>query len=391
MDPITEIFSKGKFNLNMNLRNEYADQETLDESNALTVRTRLGYTTGVWNGFSVKGEFDNTTSLIRDANYSAPGNLNPGKTVIADPEGTAVNQAFIKYENEAFTAIFGRQRIIYDDARFIGNVVWRQHEQTYDAFSVQSTILPDTTIKYAYLDRVNRIFYDNPPQVDWESDSHIFNVSYTGLGDIGTIVGYAYLLEFANSPLNSSDSFGARFLGSQKVGESLSYNYLFEYAHQQNGDNHPVDYDANYYKLQGGLGYENWKLTVGYEVLGSDDGVQGFATPLATLFKWNGWADTFLGNPGNGLGGLTGGLRDFYVTLGTTLPGKIPVSVSYHDFSSDEGSVDYGWEIDAIMSYQISKNWKGELRYAHYDGDEGAPGGVALDRDKFWVSLNYNF
>jgi hypothetical protein len=38
-------------------------------------------------------------------------------------------------------------------------------------------------------------------------------------------------------------------------------------------------------------------VKVGYELLGSDNGEYGFATPLATLHKFNGWADQFLGTP----------------------------------------------------------------------------------------------
>ncbi len=46
-------------------------------------------------------------------------------------------------------------------------------------------------------------------------------------------------------------------------------------------------------------------LGVGYELLGSDDGVAAFQTPLATLHKFNGFADQFLVTP-------AGGLQDIY-------------------------------------------------------------------------------
>ena len=46
--------------------------------------------------------------------------------------------------------------------------------------------------------------------------------------------------------------------------------------------------------------------SVGFESLGSDDGVMGFRTPLATLHKFQGTADKFLVTP-------PGGLEDAFV------------------------------------------------------------------------------
>ncbi len=47
---------------------------------------------------------------------------------------------------------------IWDNARFIGNVGFRQNEQTFDALRVGTTYLPDTDIGYTYLEEVHRIF-----------------------------------------------------------------------------------------------------------------------------------------------------------------------------------------------------------------------------------------
>jgi hypothetical protein len=39
----------------------------------------------------------------------------------------------LQWKNDKGTLLRGsRQRIIYDNARFVGNVGWRQNEQTYD-------------------------------------------------------------------------------------------------------------------------------------------------------------------------------------------------------------------------------------------------------------------
>ena len=85
-------------------------------------------------------------------------------------------------------------------------------------------------------------------------------------------------------------------------------------------------------------GYNFGAVTVlgGYELLGSDNGV-GFNTPLATKHKFNGWADKFLGTPGEGL-------EDIYLTAKGKAYGVKWVA-TYHDFSSDVDGIDFGSEL----------------------------------------------
>lgn len=65
---------------------------------------------------------------------------------MADPECTEANQAYLQMKLGTFTGIAGRQRVILDNARFIGNVGWRQNEQTYDAVTFKSAALPKTQL-----------------------------------------------------------------------------------------------------------------------------------------------------------------------------------------------------------------------------------------------------
>ena len=163
---LPEFLTSGKANVNSLLRYEYADIDSFGggpdpkESNALTLRTRLGYTTGVLAGFKGMLEFENVTSINGEDQYN-PAGLNPGsrdRSVIADPEATEVNRVWLAYDNWDTQFKFGRQRIVLDGARFIGNVVWRQNEQTFDAFSVRNNkLLPNTKLFYAHLFKIHRI------------------------------------------------------------------------------------------------------------------------------------------------------------------------------------------------------------------------------------------
>lgn len=376
---IPDVIKNGKVLLKVNPRYEYVEQDGLEDAHAFTVRTALGFETGSLYGFSSLIEFEDVTIIGSEDNYNQAG-LNPGgagKAVVADPEGTELNRAWLGYTNWDTKLKLGRQRIVMDNARFIGNVVWRQNEQTYDGFSLANSSLDDFEFFYSYVFNVNRIFGEDHPAGDFDSDSHILHASYSGL-PFGKLTAYGYLLDFeTDSPINSSDTFGLQFLGKSKLTDNWSVKYHAEYAYQMDAGSNPIDYEASYLHLDAGLIYKKFDFGGGVEMLGSDDGTIGFSTPLATLHAFNGWADAFLVTP-------TDGLIDSYVYAGVTLPYNVPFRVLYHEFESDSGSTDYGNEVNAIVTKKIGDHWSLLAKYAHYNG--GLP-----DREKFWVQATFSF
>lgn len=377
---VAEAIAQGKFNLNARLRFEHADQANLRESNAYTLRTRFGYTSAPLAGFQAMLEAENIVSLGDHNDYNA-GGTNPGgagRTVIADPEDTGVNQAWLSYAAEGTTLKAGRQRIVLDNARFVGDVGWRQNAQTFDAATLTAKPTKTLTAFYGYVWRVSRIFGNKPPQPDFDSDSHLLNVSFSGW-KLGTLTAYGYGLDFDNSAANSSATFGASFVGSAPLSPDAKLTYRLEAARQRDAANNPVDYSAEYFNAEAGVAVAPFDFAVGYELLGSDGGRKGFATPLATLHAFNGWADVFGGTPARGL-------RDLYLSAGVNLPGGYPVKVVWHDYESDNGGVDYGDEWNAIVSHKIGKNWTVLAKYARYNG-----AGPFFDLDRVWLQAELNF
>ena len=116
-------------------------------------------------------------------------------------------------------------------------------------------------------------------------------------------------------------------------------------------------------------------IKVGYEVLEADDGV-GFATPLATLYKWQGWADKFLTTPGDGI-------EDAYVSVGGKL-GPVKLAAVYHDFQAESSSTDFGTELDLVATWPVNKQFTVQAKYASFDTDDSARYG---DTDKAWLTL----
>ena len=85
--------------IDIRARYEYADIDGYDQSNAFTIRERLGVKTMAWNGFSalIEGEF--SQAAIDDYNGGAPGAdpFDPANSVIADPETNELKQGYLQY------------------------------------------------------------------------------------------------------------------------------------------------------------------------------------------------------------------------------------------------------------------------------------------------------
>ncbi|MDX2465603.1 MAG: alginate export family protein [Porticoccus sp.] len=380
---LEDAIKGGKLDINFRYRFENVDDDARpEEAHASTLRSRLTYTTKTFSDFQVGLEVDDV-SVVGGENYDDLNGNNTDHAVVADPEGTEVNQVWIAYTGIDNTSIkAGRQRINLDNQRFVGGVGWRQNEQTYDSVTVVNSSLKDTTFFYAFVDNVNRIFGPNDGRtgtpaadVDWDSSANILNLNYKGLG-FGTLSAYAYLLDLDDAPAMSTKTFGARFSGSQ--GDKTKLLYTAEYARQSDYEDNPNSYDADYYTLEGGVQAKGVTATLGIEVLGSDDNKGAFSTPLATLHKFQGFADKFLSTPGDGI-------EDVYASVFTNVLGA-KVGVIYHDFEAEEGNTNYGDEIDLVIAKQLHKNIHLLFKYANYNAEN-----FGTDTEKAWLQLTINF
>ncbi|USN99627.1 MAG: alginate export family protein [Phycisphaeraceae bacterium] len=396
-ETIWDSIAGGKLHLNDRLRFEYADQEGVKPSYAFTNRIRLGYETKAWHGLNGMIEMENVASFDSSL-YWVPATLDgdPTRTVVADPQDTEVNQAYLQYHRDnlfdsdaSFTIKAGRQRIILDDARFVGNVGWRQFEQTYDAVLAQVGYDP-VTFSYAHVWKVQGIFSNG---VDLDADVHIFHLAFKA-ADWITITPFVYLVDVQQAAALDSDTYGVRLYGSAPFGEedAFSFNYNGYYAHQTEGRNSAIpNYDADFFALdlnaaKKGLG----ALGVGYQFLGSDNGADSFIFPLGTNHAFQGWADKFLTTP-------VAGLQDFYVYAKADLPWNVKGGVYFHEFWFDDTPTgvdsNIGWEIDAVLSKDISRNWNVLAKFAYYDGGIALtfPGGYGADTVKFWLETTFKF
>jgi hypothetical protein len=389
LDEVQDAIFNGKVSFNLRARAEIATMDGLDTSQAYTERIRLGYGTKPLHGFKFFLEFEDTRSADESLYNAAGLNGEPKKTVIADPESTELNQFLAEYKNEYFGAKAGRQRIILDNARFVGNVGWRQNEQTYDAYTLTSGWVENLNLFYSYVDDVNRIF-GPAARRDFKSDSHLLNASYKlQLDDLnlGKISGFAYLLDFSNSAANSSNTYGVRYTGDLAFDEEFGLTGTASYAYQEDAGKNPTNYEADYVNAElSVVGKKLGRVGGGYELLGSDDRTFAFRTPLATLHAFQGWADQFLTTP-------AAGLEDVYAFVGINLPFGIKSKIVYHWYFSDKGSSEFGQEFDAVASKAFSKNFALLAKLALFDGRNSnlLTTAQASDLQRFWVQAELKF
>ena len=371
--------SKGQLDLDFRYRYELVDQFGIaKDAHASTLRTRLAYRSPYFSTFGFQIEFDDLRPIGNEL-YNSTRNGITDRPVVADPAGADVNQALLLYRGIDSTLIrAGRQRIKLDNHRFIGDVGWRQNDQTYDGLSLNNTSLPNTRLEYAYIDRVNRIFGPDSgtPAAEFRSDSHVLNGNYQ-LSPNWDVTAYAYFLDLENAPSSSNRTAGIRVKGSADLGEKISSSYTFEYASQQDYGSNPNSYSADYFLLEGALVTAGITGKVGYELLGGDS-LQAFQTPLATLHAFQGWADMFLSTPADGI-------EDLYASIATETHGA-NLALIYHRFEPEAGGPSYGSEWDLVMKKSFAKRYSLVLKYANYDARSHAS-----DTEKLWVMLSANF
>ncbi len=389
---LDNILSKPKLSVELRPRYEFVDQDnTKDNAKALTVRTAVNAQFGLLGveglGVQFQGMSVDHFGLVTDYNDLAGNGTK--YSVVADPAQTRVTQANISYSKNDFVGIFGRKMVVLDNARFIGNVGWRQMPQTYDLAAVIYNGVDKLSLLGAYVDRVHTIKKDG----QFDTGSVLLHATYKAMPEL-TVTAYDYMVE------NFADHIGIRTTGKINL-HSVKLGYVAEYAVQNDPTithsytknpvgNPNIKQDARYYKIGANGSMSSFTLGAAYEFLSDKgDGAMPFSTPLATLHAMNGWADLFLNTPAQGL-------TDLSVKLAYNAGEYGKLVGIYHNFGTDSNLVigsgsfdDLGSEVDVAYKYKINKGLGLLLKGAWYTaGDNGFN---KVDTTKYWLQLDYKF
>jgi hypothetical protein len=473
VDTIGAMFTQGNEDLWLRLRYEDVDEDVggaiagTGSADQLSFRTQFGFTTARLYGFYLRTELeaalklsDNALNLDDDFTFPPQGpgpnpvaanRLAEGHAIIPDNTFGELNEFYIGWRSgsgacpnspgfcDGNTSLkLGRQTIIYDNHRWVGDIIWRNNHQSYDAIRIDNSSIKNLELSYSYVHEVNRTFGNESVFQEFELDEgHLINFSYT-FPQFGKLTAYGYLLDFDDNkrtpfiegtglgpsfaPPNiyDSETFGARFVGRHELGDSLDLLTEFEWANQDPSDDAGknaagvtvADFDdVDYYNIELGIrfggtrvdnigflpvGEPTYEILVGRETL-EGNGVNAVQTPLATIHAFNGWADVFVGAPA-GTATPVGGLVDTSVTfqvlglLGDYI-GKNKIVVAYHDYEADDdngGPDNYGKEWNFLWGKPDlfgQENLLGAIKYADFEADD-AP---FVDTTKWWAFLEFRY
>lgn len=409
------------------MRYEYVNQDginpstgdSLDQANAWTIRSLIGWQTKPFNHFSFVGQLIDVTQL-NDAFYDGTNTLSGSNVstptdkkrypLVVDPNYTGVNQLYIDWTGIPNTKVrLGRHSVKLDNSRFVGNVEYRQLMQVFDGLAIENKSIPNVELYAAHFEALRRI------TGQFLSDGYV-DILHATLKPFPTtsLTGYAY---WQNMPLNgfnpysnnahtthagtgfsnnANKTLGLRADGYYALNDAWNILYTAEYAKQDNYRGGDRRIDADYWRLGTGASYHRWGVRLDHERLTSNDSLYGFQTPLATGHLFQGLADLFLITPKDGI-------ADTFLTVNGKYS-NLQLFAEYHWLSSDKsfsvtGSAPnqhrYGKEWDVIVSYDYSKHWNGKLEYFSFkEGDlYGASSSISRkrDTDKFMATLMYTF
>lgn len=362
-------------------RYESASQGALD-ADALTLRVRAGAEARV-GAFSLLAEGEATVAPVNDYNAFAfavaSDQRRPQYAVVADPENAELNRLQLQYRTQRVTLTLGRQRINLDDQRWVGAVGWRQNEQTFDALRAEARLGPvQADLAYAISQRT--IFgEDSGPRAALDGDFVLAGLAARS----GPVQGrlFAYLIDYdeAFALPNSSQTYGGWISAELPAGRARLTGRA-SYARQSDHGANPFDYAADYWSFEAGARLAGFTIAAGWEQLGSDNG-RAVQTPLATLHRFNGWADVFLTTP-------TAGLEDGYVSISRSfehvraLPG-LNLTVAWHQYDSAAGDAEYGTEWNASVGFRVGRV-SVLAKFADYDA-----AGFGIDTRRFWLQAEW--
>lgn len=346
------------------------------DAQADTLRLRAGWTQAFGPRWSAQLEAEGVVELGERFNSGANGRTQFPS--VPDARALEINQAWVEHRGAAATVRLGRQALVLDNSRFIGNSAWRQNMQSFDAAQLRWNPAPGIEVQAIYLDRVHRAAGDkarNPLARERDLHAPLARLAWTLPN--GSLVGYGYWIEDEDVPQASTRSLGLRWDAHWPLGGGWRAGLALERA-QQTAWADASGGSTAYALVEPRLEHGPFTFRAGWERLGAGRG-RAFQTPLGSLHGFNGWADQFGTTP-------PGGLEDRWLSMQANRPllGRAAQwQVRFHDFRSEAG-LDYGREWNAALTLTPAPGWSTMLKYADYQAE-----GFSRDVRKLWFQVEW--
>lgn len=379
---LTNAFKDGHPSLDFRLRYENALQTNLQDAQATTLRSAVGYETAEFYCSTISLQMVDVASFFGQRYNPGVSDLSkPNYSLIADPRGAGLTEGKYVFKGiEKNVFVLGRQFINLDNQRFIGQNDFRQFPQSFDALSLTNTMFESVKFYYAYITFVNTN-NANGRSVNGRRNlnTQLFNLDWNGYR-YGNIVAYLYLNKDNTILTNSNSTIGFRISATQD--QTDNFAYTLEFASQSSRFNNPIDYTAHYIHCEFGQTIEWFTGILGVEDFsGSSYGSnQNFITPLGSVNNFNGLAEAFPPFPNRGL-------QDYYATFRGTYK-SFSLAVTAHFFLLDKGpgSRRAGQELDISADVKLNDQIALNIAYAKYVPMNS----VAVKTRRFWAMITAN-
>lgn len=386
-----DAITGGKFSGNMKFRWENVNQDNkLNDANAYTLRTQIGYETKALFGFSINTQVYGLSPFNDDYNDLKKGDPITSRrtySVVADPEDYDFHQVYLQWANADTNVKFGRQNMFLDNWRYIGDVRFRQNWAVFNGLSFVNTSLPKTTVTLAHFEQIKQI----TTKIE-NGNFEIANIKYA-ITPTTSLVGCGYFNDWDGADLKptSNKTFGLRLDGKSNLHYQWHVLYTAEYAKQDDYKTGNQDIDNYYYRVGGGVEYNSWFMRIDQEKLSSNSNKRAFQTQLGTNHLFQGWADVFLITPNEGI-------DDTILIAGGKFMGAT-IKTEYHWISSDSSFAkvgggsgnQYGTEFDLGIYYHLTKQLTGSVEYAYFKEDDAYESALKSETQKIWVTGVYEF
>ncbi len=325
-----------------------------------------------------------------------------------------LHQAFFTVKNTMGSGVdlkIGRQELVFDEHRLIGNIGWIQQGQTFDAARADSKI-GGTGVTAFYAQTTST---DSHPTLTGTlgGPANTFESSFGGLratwslGGKDRVTPYAY---YALNPTRSGngavdpvpDALNILYTGLYVVKHIGGFRLRFDGAYQSGKQNATTTFGAymltaavsKKLDIASGAKVVLWADYLSGDSNGAADGkIKTFTTPYATNHKFYGHMDKFLNIPASGL-------IDLALKGSLKATPKLKFQLDAHMFRADKTTAlvtnkDLGSEIDFDINYALATNTSLRMGYSHFfKGDAsalGVAGDPSVDSDWAWMMMTMKF
>ncbi len=309
--------------------------------------------------------------------------------VVGDGYNTTIHQAWAKIKlNDIIALKVGRQELVYDDSRILGNVGWAQQARSHDLALFQ--IEKKDAFKLHFGIAVNAVQTDQYTVSNYKEMQFLwFNKKFSDAYTLSVLaLNNGVQDTLLNGNVGGNATTYSQIIGQRSVYKTgkltLGLNFYYQMGHDK-GVYYDNEGNANRRKVSAyNLGIDvkykinaNLATTVGFEMLSGNSQTDTSAayaetnhafTPLyGTNHKFNGWMDYFyVGNHINSVG-----LNDINFGLHYKKE-KILTGAIFHYFmanadvydaeaSAKSGKIEtmsagLGMELDTYIAYKLSKD-----------------------------------